>query len=109
MAESMGISEARTLLDQVRAENEADLAHAQEAIARLAEDGSGTENLTDEIAAARYMESDASSILKAIDAAMDRIESGTYGRCESCGGEIAAERLRLRPYILTCITCAEKK
>ena len=109
MAASLSIDEARELLERVRIENEADLAHAREAITRAAEDGSGTENLTDEMTAARYMESDASSILEAIAAATSRIESGTYGRCEVCGGAIAEERLRLRPYVSTCINCAEKK
>lgn len=109
MAETLDFDEARELLDQVRAANEADLAHAREALTRAAEDGSATENLTDEVTAARYMESDAASILKAVDEAMGRIASGTYGRCEVCGGGIAAERLRVRPYITTCISCASKQ
>lgn len=109
MAAGLSIDEARKLLERVRIENEADLAHAREAITRAAEDGSGTENLTDEMTAARYMESDASSILEAIAAATNRIDSGTYGSCEKCGGAIAEARLRLRPYVSTCINCAEKK
>lgn len=108
MAETLNIDEARTLLERVRAENEADLAHAREALSKAAEDGSGTENLTDDMTAARYMEADASSILEAVEAALDRIDAGTYGQCEFCGGQIAAERLRVRPYIRTCIICAER-
>lgn len=109
MVETLDLDEASNLLDQVRVENEADLAHAREVLTRAAEDGSATGNLTDEVTVARYMEADAASILKEVDEAMGRITSGTYGRCEVCGGGIVAERLRVRPYIKTCISCASKK
>lgn len=35
-----------------------------------------------------------------------RIDAGTYGRCASCGGEIAPERLDALPATLVCIRCA---
>ena len=38
--------------------------------------------------------------------ALDRVEAGTYGTCESCGGSIGAERLEARPGARTCIACA---
>ncbi|SET25280.1 RNA polymerase-binding protein DksA [Geodermatophilus poikilotrophus] len=41
-----------------------------------------------------------------IDAAVTAVEAGTYGRCESCGGPIAPERLAARPAARTCIDCA---
>jgi DnaK suppressor protein len=41
-----------------------------------------------------------------IDAAMGRLESGTYGTCEGCGGTIGAGRLEVRPVARTCIRCA---
>jgi RNA polymerase-binding transcription factor DksA len=41
-----------------------------------------------------------------IDAAMTRLESGTYGTCEGCGGAISAGRLEVRPVARTCIQCA---
>ncbi|SFP51769.1 transcriptional regulator, TraR/DksA family [Geodermatophilus dictyosporus] len=40
------------------------------------------------------------------EAAVRAVEGGTYGRCESCGGAIAPERLAARPTARTCITCA---
>jgi DnaK suppressor protein len=39
-------------------------------------------------------------------AARLRLEVGTYGRCEVCGGGIAAGRLEARPAVRTCIECA---
>jgi RNA polymerase-binding transcription factor DksA len=35
--------------------------------------------------------------------AMERIERGTYGRCEACGREIGGERLEARPAARFCL------
>ena len=43
--------------------------------------------------------------LAAIDAALARIENGTYGACTSCGKPIAAERLEALPWAALCIDC----
>ena len=39
-------------------------------------------------------------------AAIDRIEVGTYGRCERCGGAIGRQRLLAFPAARYCIACA---
>jgi DnaK suppressor protein len=44
--------------------------------------------------------------LAAIDAALERLEQGSYGRCTSCGQPIAPARLAARPTAATCISCA---
>jgi RNA polymerase-binding transcription factor DksA len=41
-----------------------------------------------------------------LDRALSQVESGGYGTCETCGGDIGAERLAARPSARTCITCA---
>jgi DnaK suppressor protein len=46
--------------------------------------------------------------LKQIDSALERIEEGRFGRCDSCDGAIGVERLRAVPYVATCIECARK-
>jgi len=43
-------------------------------------------------------------ILK-IREALDRIDAGTYGVCELCGGEISEKRLIARPVTTMCIDC----
>jgi DnaK suppressor protein len=40
-----------------------------------------------------------------IDAALDRIADGSYGRCSSCGIAIPVERLEFRPYAAGCVAC----
>lgn len=44
--------------------------------------------------------------LAEIDAAVKRLDTGTYGTCERCGEAIGAERLGARPTARTCIQCA---
>ena len=41
--------------------------------------------------------------------ALERIENGTYGICESCEGEISDERLKARPVTTLCIKCKQKQ
>ena len=41
-----------------------------------------------------------------IDAALGRLDDGTYGTCGVCGGPIGEERLAARPVARTCISCA---
>jgi DnaK suppressor protein len=42
-------------------------------------------------------------VLSEIDAALRRIDDGTYGTCTKCGKEIGAERLEARPWAALCI------
>jgi DnaK suppressor protein len=44
-------------------------------------------------------------LLKKIDEAIARIDEGTYGVCESCGGQISLKRLEARPVTTLCIDC----
>jgi DnaK suppressor protein len=43
-----------------------------------------------------------------INQALTRIENGTYGICEVCGGEISIKRLKARPVTTCCIDCKNK-
>ncbi len=47
--------------------------------------------------------------LAEIDAALERVAAGRYGRCERCGQPIAPERLAARPAATTCIACARSR
>ena len=44
--------------------------------------------------------------LAAIDAALGRIDAGTYGTCTRCGEPIPEGRLEARPTASTCVACA---
>jgi DnaK suppressor protein len=60
----------------------------------------GTDNYEEELAL-ELMENE-DQILEEIDDALERIEQGTFGRCEECGQEISKERLDAVPYTRYC-------
>jgi DnaK suppressor protein len=43
--------------------------------------------------------------LAEVTAALDRIDRGTYGRCEACGKPVAKARLDALPHARHCIAC----
>jgi DnaK suppressor protein len=45
------------------------------------------------------------SLLVKIDEALERIDSGDFGICESCGSDIGVKRLEARPVTTLCIDC----
>ncbi len=47
-------------------------------------------------------------LIKKIKSALERIESGAYGICESCGDDISIQRLKARPVTTQCIACKTK-
>ena len=47
--------------------------------------------------------------LEQIEAAIERIEDGSYGRCEECGKKIPKTRLEAIPYAAQCVRCASKE
>jgi RNA polymerase-binding protein DksA len=70
----------------------------------------GTDNHLGDMATAMYdrelddgLEESARETLAEIDAALQRIEDGTYGICEGCGKPIGAERLSAIPWARYCI------
>jgi RNA polymerase-binding protein DksA len=46
--------------------------------------------------------------IEAIDAALGRLDSGTYGRCTQCGEAIASNRLAEQPQAARCLPCQER-
>lgn len=44
--------------------------------------------------------------LTAVEAALSRLDDGTYGVCERCGRAIPAERMEVVPWAATCVACA---
>ena len=43
--------------------------------------------------------------LRAIDAALARLDAGTYGQCVDCNGDIPLARLHAQPAASRCIAC----
>jgi RNA polymerase-binding protein DksA len=55
------------------------------------------------------LEENSEHVLAEIDAALNRIEAGTYGTCTNCGKQIAEERLEALPWATLCIDCARDR
>lgn len=47
--------------------------------------------------------------LKATNDALQKIEKGTYGKCENCGETIPEKRLEVLPEAKICLKCREEK
>jgi DnaK suppressor protein len=52
-----------------------------------------------------HLSAQAQAAIEEIDAAMDKIEAGTYGFCESCTKPIPEARLEALPHARLCVTC----
>jgi DnaK suppressor protein len=50
-----------------------------------------------------------SKLIKKIKKALERIENGTFGICETCGEDISIKRLKARPVTSQCIECKSKE
>lgn len=58
---------------------------------------------------ASTLEENSNHVLGAIDAALQRIENGTFGTCEKCGKPIPEERLEALPWATLCIDCKRRQ
>ena len=77
--------------------------------------GRGTDNHIGDMASVTYdreldqgLEEGAQQTLGQIDAALQRIEDGSYGLCEVCRTPIPADRLRAIPWTTRCIEHARR-
>ena len=47
-------------------------------------------------------------LLSQVEAALLRLDSGTYGKCAQCGKDISPKRLERLPWATLCIDCQSK-
>ena len=79
--------------------------HKEEPVEKdFAEQATQSEN--DDVLAA--LDDEAQHMVMHIDAALYRVDQGTYGICKACSEPIANERLQAIPFASLCIGCAEK-
>jgi DnaK suppressor protein len=55
------------------------------------------------------LEENSEHVLGEIDAALQRIEDGTFGICVTCGQEIGEDRLSAIPWATQCIDCKRRE
>jgi RNA polymerase-binding protein DksA len=107
------LEDARTRVKHARDRLHGD--HAQSLDDETDELATASDNHMGDVAQATYdreldfgLEQDADRVLAEIDAALQRIDDGTYGTCGSCGAEIPAERLEAIPWARLCVDDARK-
>ena len=71
----------------------------------MADQASGTNEVHIQL---KLKQTDA-KILQAIEEALERLDSGSYGLCRDCGEDIATARLNAIPWTRVCIGCKEKQ
>lgn len=54
------------------------------------------------------IEQNSIDLLNKVNRALERVEAGTYGTCESCGNSIPVERLDVLPYTTLCVEDASR-
>ena len=118
---------AKTTLDRFRKRLEAEKERLEEQIedyerdleeARLTESSSDrspdpgnaeASSMKLEYAKELSIEQNTLDLLSKVDRALQRVDAGTYGICESCGTAIPVERLDVLPYSTMCVECAARQ
>jgi RNA polymerase-binding protein DksA len=59
------------------------------------------------VAVVSALETEAVQEIADIEAALQRLDAGTYGICVSCGEPVGEGRLKVRPAATQCLDCAE--
>ena len=92
---------ANAALNKTRSEANGDLSSMPIHMADI-----GSDNFEQEFTLS-LMENDEET-LAYIEGALERIESGVYGRCQECGGIVPKARLNAIPHTPFCVKCAAK-
>ena len=95
---------ARERLERRRSELRESLTHYQRDLRTAHSDDWEVEAEGDEVL--EGLETSALREIEQIDAAIKRIELGTYGECRICGKPIGRRRLDALPYAVGCVRCA---
>lgn len=110
--------ELRTLLDVLRREARDRTAALEAALAQLTHDRSSLSDddehdpegvpLSAEWSRLSGLLDASRDEVEQVEAALVRMDAGTYGVCADCGRSIPVARLRVRPFAELCVPCAEK-
>ncbi|MEU9781211.1 TraR/DksA C4-type zinc finger protein [Streptomyces phaeochromogenes] len=111
------VAEARTGLMSEALRLRAEITHSEESLAGLMRDSgdgagddqadTGTKNITRESEMA--LAANAREMLEQDERALERLDAGTYGLCESCGNPIGKARMQAFPRATLCVECKQKQ
>ncbi|WP_028803183.1 TraR/DksA family transcriptional regulator [Streptomyces sp. 142MFCol3.1] len=111
------VEEARAELQSEALRLSTEISSSEEALAGLMRDSgdgagddqadTGTKNITREHEMA--LAANAREMLEQTERALERLETGTYGLCESCGSPIGKARMQAFPRATLCVECKQKQ
>ncbi|MER5972809.1 TraR/DksA C4-type zinc finger protein [Streptomyces sp. NPDC002055] len=111
------VAEARAELRGEALRLGAEIIASEEAITGLMRDSgdgagddqadTGTKNITREHELA--LAANAREMLEQTERALERLDAGTYGLCESCGNPIGKARMQAFPRATLCVECKQKQ
>ncbi len=101
--DAKALARFRVALASERAALEGVIAERAATVAELTGHGDVDSLLEREVADASVAR--ARDAIEDIDAALARMDAGTYGLCESCGLRIPVERLEVIPHARFCVPC----
>ena len=92
------------------------MAQIQKPVSRLSEtkddsppDFTDQATIESDMGFAIHLKERESKLILKIRDALEKIEDGTFGICEECGGKISEERLEARPVTTLCIRCKKEQ
>ncbi|QIK66880.1 TraR/DksA family transcriptional regulator [Nocardioides sp. HDW12B] len=114
-AKELNQVKAELAADVERLRGELDLAAKElDGLMRDAGDGAGHDQA--DVGSATFerdhevsIANNARDMLTQTEHALERIEDGTYGRCESCGEAIGKNRLMAFPRATLCVPCKQRE
>jgi RNA polymerase-binding transcription factor DksA len=101
----------RAILERERsslAHQLAELGHGETGGLKYDSNFADTSQVTAERGEAEALAGELKDALADVDAALDRVRKGTYGRCARCGQPISPARLEAMPAAQLCISCASR-
>jgi DnaK suppressor protein len=96
-------------IDNIHAENPGSMADETEELSFQDNHPGDIATATFDREMASTLEDNSNHLLSEIDAALTRIDAGTYGICERCGQPVGAERLEALPWATLCIEDKRKQ
>jgi RNA polymerase-binding protein DksA len=101
-------SRLRALLDEHELEREN--ARLAETAAERSPDPSSAEggSMAFEYEKGLSVDANTQDLLRKAENALERLDKGEYGICESCGTAIPVARLEVLPYTTVCVECAQR-
>jgi len=103
------LSDNRALLQGLYLELTAELEEASAVASTVGTVASGDEADVGSRAEAREQQLTLAATIRGrrdqVEAALQRLDAGTYGRCATCREPIPAERLEVCPWVTECVAC----